>query len=77
MTTTSRTGSLDFPDDLINEDESAVDLKQKKSTLRTWRSTGKGPDYWRLGRSVYYSRSTNANWKAQQRRSPRVPTIVT
>jgi hypothetical protein len=37
---------MDFPDDLIPEDEAAVDLRVKRSTLAAWRSTGKGPDFW-------------------------------
>jgi hypothetical protein len=61
----------EFPDDLIPEDQAAADLRQKKSTLATWRSTGKGPDSWKLGRSIFYSLSANAAWKAAQRRSPR------
>jgi hypothetical protein len=61
------------PDDLITEDEAAADLKQKKSTLATWRSIGKGPDFWKLGRGIYYSRQANADWIAKQRRAPRTP----
>ena len=60
-----------FPDDLISTPEAAEDLKQKESTLAAWRATGRGPDFWKFGRSIFYSRRVNAEWKAQQRRSPR------
>ena len=61
----------DFPDDLMLPPEAADDLRVKEATLATWRSTGKGPDFWKWGRDVFYSRSTNAAWKAQHRRQPR------
>lgn len=59
------------PDDLITATEAAEDLRQKESTLASWRATGRGPDFWKFGRGVFYSRQTNAEWKAAQRRSPR------
>jgi hypothetical protein len=61
-----------FPDDLIPDTDAAEDLRVKEGTLASWRSMGRGPDYWKLGRGVFYSRKVNAEWKAQQRRSPRV-----
>jgi hypothetical protein len=63
----------DLPDDgdLIDEDESSRDLGVKTSTLASWRATGKGPDFYKFGRLVRYSRRLNREWKGQQRRQPR------
>jgi hypothetical protein len=60
-----------FPNDLISSAETAEDLDVEEATLAHWRSTGRGPDFWKWGRTVKYSRSVNAAWKAAQRRSPR------
>jgi hypothetical protein len=62
--------SNDFPDDLISAEETAADLHVKPQTLASWRATGLGPDFFKLGRAVYYSRKVTAEWKAKQRRSP-------
>jgi hypothetical protein len=61
----------DFPDDLITDQETADDFEVQTSTLAWWRSQGQGPDFFKIGRKVFYSRRLNAEWKAQQRRSPR------
>jgi hypothetical protein len=61
----------DFPDDLMPQSEAAVDLGVKPSTLAAWRSTGRGPDFWKWGRDILYSRSANAAFKARHRRQPR------
>ena len=63
--------SNDFPDDLIDDEEASRDLHVKKATLASWRATGKGPDFYRFGRVIRYSRALNAEWKAKQRHSPR------
>jgi hypothetical protein len=60
-----------FPDDLIPDSEAAKDLGVKRETLAGWRTKGIGPDYWKWGRNVSYSKKVNAEWKAKQRRSPR------
>jgi hypothetical protein len=60
-----------FPDDLIPAAEAAKDLQLQESTLAAWRSLGRGPDFWKLGRAIFYSRRVNREWKARQRRSPR------
>jgi hypothetical protein len=62
---------VNLPDDLMLAAEAAEDLHQKESTLASWRSTGRGPDFWKIGRLIFYSRRVNREWKAQQRRSPR------
>jgi hypothetical protein len=61
----------EFPDDLISTAETAEDFEVTEATLAGWRSTGKGPDFYKIGRLVKYSRSGNARWKQQQLRSPR------
>lgn len=46
-----------FPqDDLLSETDAAAMLRQKPRTLTIWRSRGKGPNYIKLGRSVFYRR---------------------
>ena len=40
---------------LYDEDEAAVALNKKKSTLRTWRARGDGPRVTFIGRTPYYS----------------------
>lgn len=37
-----------------------------EATLRTWRSAGRGPSYYRLGRVLYWRRDVDA-WIAAQR----------
>jgi hypothetical protein len=63
--------SDDFPDDLIDDEETSRDLCVKRSTLASWRATGKGPDFFKLGRVIRYSRKLNTEWKAKQRRQPK------
>ena len=66
-----RLNDLPDDDDLIDEEESSRDLCVKTGTLASWRATGKGPDFYKFGRIIKYSRRLNAEWKAKQRRSPR------
>jgi hypothetical protein len=40
---------------LYDEDEAAVALKKKKSTLRTWRARGEGPRVTYIGRTPFFS----------------------
>ena len=58
-------------EDLIDEDETSRDLGVKTTTLASWRATGKGPDFYKFGRTIRYSRRLNAEWKALQRRAPK------
>jgi hypothetical protein len=66
-----------LPDDLISDDETAADLGVKTTTLASWRSLGRGPDFFKVGRTVKYSRSLNKEWIAAQRRRPRTRAVAT
>jgi hypothetical protein len=47
---------------LLSEDVCAAALDVEPSTLATWRSQGKGPDYVRLGKGVFYTISALSAW---------------
>jgi len=47
---------------LLNEDDTAGILEVETSTLATWRSQGKGPDYVKLGKGVFYTVSAVTAW---------------
>lgn len=47
---------------LLYEDEAAAMLQVEVSTLATWRSQGKGPDYVKLGKGVFYTVTSVAVW---------------
>ena len=49
---------------LLSEDELAVLIDVKKHTLTQWRADGKGPDFTKLGKSVFYRRVDVENWIA-------------
>jgi hypothetical protein len=58
-------------DDALTIEESAKDLSVKASTLAQWRVIRRGPPYWKYGRSIFYSRRANAEWKRAQRVDPK------
>jgi predicted aldo/keto reductase-like oxidoreductase len=41
---------------LVDDDEAARRLLQKASTLASWRATGRGPPFYKVGRRVFYLR---------------------
>ena len=47
---------------LITEEVSARVLDVEPSTLATWRSQGKGPDYVKLGKGVFYTVNSLSAW---------------
>jgi hypothetical protein len=49
---------------LLSEEELALMIDVKPHTLAVWRSEGKGPDYTRLGKSVFYRETDVADWVA-------------
>jgi hypothetical protein len=66
-------GKSELPSDdieLLSDVAAAKIVHQKRSTLATWRATGKGPVFIKLGRRVFYSRADLDAWIATQRREP-------
>lgn len=51
---------------LLTEDELAAALEVKKETLVQWRGAQKGPDYTKLGRSVYYRMEDVRHWAGRE-----------
>ena len=47
---------------LIPPEEAAVDLHVVPNTLAAWRSRNQGPPYFKVGKLVFYKRSTNREW---------------
>jgi hypothetical protein len=59
--------------ELMTETEFADAIGVEESTLQVWRSRGEGPDFTKLGKSVFYSLPNVAEWVAQRRQSPKKP----
>jgi hypothetical protein len=57
-------------DDLISEVEAAEVLRQKPETLTQWRHREIGPEYFKVGRRVFYSKSALVAYIAAQRVIP-------
>jgi hypothetical protein len=55
---------------LLNESVTAEWLRQRVSTLRAWRSEGKGPAYVKVGRAVFYEACDLQAWIAGQKFYP-------
>lgn len=49
-------------DPLLTHQESAARLRKPVATLTDWRYRRTGPDYIRMGRSIYYRRSALDRW---------------
>lgn len=49
-------------DDYLTESETANQLKRCTATLARWRRLREGPAFVRIGRSIYYKRTTIADW---------------
>ncbi len=58
------------PQELIPSDEVAAQLRVKPQTLASWRASGRGPEFVKIGRGVFYRRADIAAWLGQQRRKP-------
>ena len=59
--------------DTLSKKECADDLGVSVATLASWRTYGRGPAYWKYGRTILYSRRANMEWKRAQRVNPRTP----
>jgi hypothetical protein len=46
------------PDELIDAVEAAKLLRQRPQTLAAWRSEKRGPEYVKIGRSIFYRRAS-------------------
>ena len=57
-------------EDFLTEDQAANDLGAPKNTLRYWRSIGKGPRFYKIGKRVYYTKTDNAAYVASCVREP-------
>ena len=73
-TNTSHRG--DYPsgpasDELLDERAAANYLQKPPGTLQQWRYLGKGPAYFKFGRSVRYSRSDLRAFRDAHRVEPR------
>ena len=54
------------PDEILTAEELAAELKIPEGTLGYWRSTGRGPEFFRPGgRVVRYRRSAVNRWLAE------------
>ena len=52
------------PAELLDANEAAQLLRQRKQTLAGWRCDGHGPEYIKVGRAVFYRRSAISSWLA-------------
>lgn len=52
--------------DSIKPDELATELGVTKSTLATWRSRGKGPEFKRIAGRIHYMRDDVEQWIDEQ-----------
>jgi hypothetical protein len=59
------------PAELLADKAAAKELRQKPSTLASWRATGRGPRYYKIGRSVFYAPADLREWLVAQRQTPR------
>lgn len=58
----ARAATLRSEIDLFSEEELAEVLEVKPPTLATWRAEERGPDYVKLGKSVFYRKQDVLVW---------------
>jgi hypothetical protein len=58
---------------LLTEGELANAIGVEESTLQVWRSRGEGPDFTKLGKSVFYTMDALDEWVMERRQSPKKP----
>jgi Helix-turn-helix domain len=46
----------------FSEHEAARELRQSVRTVRLWRQQGKGPNWIKIGRKIFYSRTALLSW---------------
>ena len=74
MTTTTTTTTVPFPDrdpeELLTLSEAADILRVPINTLRWWRQTGKGPEFFKIGRHLVTTVGDLRQYIREQRRNP-------
>jgi hypothetical protein len=60
------------PDELVSPQVTATELHVKPPTLTAWRTLGRGPNFVKVGRAVFYRRADLSEWLGAQRRQPKV-----
>jgi hypothetical protein len=60
------------PDELVSPEVTAIELRIKRETLAAWRTLGRGPNFVKVGRAVFYRRADLSEWLGAQRRQPKV-----
>lgn len=58
----ARAATLRSAIELFSEDELAEVLDVKPQTLAAWRAEERGPDYVKLGKSVFYRKADVLEW---------------
>lgn len=61
------------PDDLLTIAEVAAITRQPEATLRWLRHRGEGPDGFKIGRRLFYRRSSVVSWIAEHEREGSSP----
>ena len=59
------------PSELIPNDDAAALLSVRPQTLAYWRTVKQGPDFYRIGRRIFYRRTDLMVWIAAQRNTVR------
>jgi hypothetical protein len=59
------------PAELLDATAAAELLHVQRSTLASWRARGKGPPYYKVGRTILYHPEDLRAWLAAQRQRPR------
>ena len=58
------------PDELLSPDIVATELHLRPQALMAWRTLGRGPNFVKVGRAVFYRRSDIAAWLGANHREP-------
>jgi hypothetical protein len=58
------------PEELLPDEVLAAELQVQKGTLTNWRASGRGPDYLKVGRQIFYRRTDVNVWLGSLLRQP-------
>jgi hypothetical protein len=71
MTTTDEKPNLtNFSAEFFTENELALALDRDRRTLRRWANLRQGPPRTRIGKSIYYRRSSVLRWLIEHEERP-------